>query len=137
MKEEEFVLTMADVQKLALTAEEVEGLVSFEEEVKEEIELAFMGIPDRIVCDIGKRFVWCVSRIIIEIVKKLCGDRNYRERICYACKHRRIDLLINLICPIVVRTLHCIPCMRPVVVYLCPILIRSLFWTICRICECL
>lgn len=137
MKEEEkFELSEAEMKDLTLIPEEIEKAVPEDVKIEEEIELAYSRIPEKIVCDIGRRFIYCVSRAILAIIKKMCENPKYREYICKACKSRRPDMITRLVCPILLRTFNCIPCMKPVVYYLCPRLIKDLFWRICRICKC-
>ena len=136
VKEKELELAEEELKELALTPEEVLEVVPETVEIEEQVKLAYLGVPERIVCDIGRRFIYCVARTIITIVRKMCANPRYREIICKACKARRPDILVRLICTVLVRTFHCIPCMRAVVVWLCPGLVKSLFPTICRICGC-
>ncbi|MCZ2808104.1 MAG: hypothetical protein O2V44_01970 [Candidatus Bathyarchaeota archaeon] len=140
MKEEEsFELSEDDVEKLALTTAEAETIISEEEMINQQIDLAVTyAIPKETICVIGRRFVWCVSKTILKIIQKMCADPKYKKYICWACRNRRPDVIIRLVCPIVYRTFSCIPCgdVKWYVNWICNRLVVELFPTICRICRC-
>lgn len=140
VKEEERIeLSEDDLKELAITMDEAAKMVSEEEVLNQQIDLAVTyAIPKETVCVIGRRFVWCISKTIIKIIQKMCANPRYRKHICWACKYRRPDLIIRLVCPIVERTFQCIPCadVRWYVNWVCRRLVVELFPIICRICRC-
>jgi hypothetical protein len=139
-KDEELIeLSEDEVEALAITTDEAAKMISEEEMLNEQIDLAVtFAIPKETICVIGRRFVWCVSKTIIKIIQKMCANPKYKKQICWACKYRKPELIIRLVCPVVERTYRCIPCVdvRWYVNWICNRLVVELFPTICRICRC-